>query len=78
MDVSKDPNDPYVLLIDSNGTLIRRTYRGDQANPDYQRLTTQASQAQAAMTPNGNLATGGAGASGALGMPLAGGRGPGG
>jgi hypothetical protein len=39
-------NDPYVLLMDSTGQMIRRDPRTDQANPELQRMRQQVSVSQ--------------------------------
>jgi len=62
VDVSRDPNDQYVLLIDPAGQMVRRTSKADTSSPDYQKLKQQLTQAQAAAPNNGNLAGAGAGA----------------
>jgi hypothetical protein len=40
-------NDPYVVLMDAEGNLLRRDFKADANNPDFARLKQQAQQAQA-------------------------------
>jgi hypothetical protein len=47
VDIRKDGNDAYVLLMNQGGQMVRRDRQSDSKNPEYQRLKGEADNSKA-------------------------------
>ena len=47
VDIRKEGNDAYLLLMNQGGQMIRRDRQNDQKNPEYQRLRGEADNSKA-------------------------------